>query len=650
MRVLQQCLLWIFLVPIAFAATAPSHPNIVVITIDTTRADRMGFLGSNRGLTPNLDGLAKQAVVFERAYAQVPLTAPSHATIFTGTYPQFNHVTIMGESLSADLPYLPDLLHRNGYRTAAFVGSFILDPKDVARGFNRGFDVYDGTFRQRHHGEDRYQTLERRADTVVDHALAWLAKRPPGPFMLWVHFYDPHEPYDPPEPYKSHIHDPYDGEIAYTDAAVGRLLSALRARQLLDGAAVAVMADHGEAFGEHGEYHHGVFLYDETVHVPLLMKLPKQRAAGTRVNGRVQLVDVAPTLLEEAGIAAPAAMQGKSLLDLMATASQHAERPAYSESKYARRAFGWSSLQAWRAGKYLYIEAPQKELYDQSIDPGESRNLAASSTAVTETMATQAKDFRARTASAAPHPSAPLTEEQASNLRALGYLASSSASVANEGKQGPDPKEKIALANVFHDALIDVEQENYESAAVKLEQVLKEEPNATMAYFELGRAYVRIKEYQKAIPPLEKALELAPEDGLAHYELAQALVKTGRWADSIPHFEFVARQASSSPAMHFYLAVAYQQTDQLPGAMKEFRKTLQLDDRNFKANLLLGRLLGMQGDAKAAMPFLQKAVQLDPDSVQAHTFLANVYTQLGENAKAQRERLAAQNAKGASNP
>src|SRR6266550_2349420 len=256
------------------AQAAPS--NIILITLDTTRADRMGFLGSSRGLTPNLDVLAKQCAVFTRAYAQEPLTTPSHAALLTGTYPQFNHVADFGAPLAKGLPYLPDVLRRRGYRTAAFVGAMILDPKGrAAPGFDRGFDTYDAGFHKRRAGEYRYSSVERRAEDVVKHALAWLNKHPQGPFFLWLHFYDPHDPYDPPEPFKSRFASvPYDGEIAYADSAVGKLLSQLRTRGLYENSVIAVMADHGEALGEHGESTHGIFLYDETIHVPLLFKLP----------------------------------------------------------------------------------------------------------------------------------------------------------------------------------------------------------------------------------------------------------------------------------------------------------------------------------------------------------------------------------------
>src|SRR5258708_17174368 len=370
------------------AKTQP--PNVILITLDTTRADRMGFLGSKRGLTPNLDAIARQSVVFTHAYSQVPLTTASHATILTGTYPQFHQVNDFGVPLAEDLPYAPYIFRGSGYHTAALVGSLVLDPEArSAPGFERGFDTYDAGFHRRHQGEDRYQAIERRGGEVIGHTLEWLTTHYEGPFFIWVHLYDPHDPYDPPEPYKTkYASAPYDGEIAHADAAVGKLLSWLRLRGLYDGALIAVMADHGEALGEHGETTHGIFLYDETIRVPLLFKLPRGRSAGTLIDSRAGLVDVLPTILQSVGIAIPREVQGESLLSMLKPAVETSrDRPAYAESDYPHRTFGGSSLRSLRTGKYLFIEAPRKELYDQSADPKADRNLSATSPAGPSQMA-----------------------------------------------------------------------------------------------------------------------------------------------------------------------------------------------------------------------------------------------------------------------
>ena len=621
------------------AVAGQSRPNVVIITLDTTRADRMGFLGQTRGLTPNLDALARQSLVFSHAYAQVPLTSPSHATILTGTYPQFNHVNYMGDPLDKALPFLPDILHQNGYRTAAFVGALVLDPKKLAPGFDRGFDVYDAGFHRRRTGEDHYESLERRGEEVVSRALAWLNKRPAGPFFLWVHLYDPHDPYSPPEPYKTRYQaNPYDGEIAYTDFAVAKLVAGLRSRGLFEGALIAVMADHGEAFGEHGENHHGIFLYDETIHVPLLLKVPGRHAAK-KVEARVGLVDVAPSILRAVHLPVPAAVQGQSLLNFMTSGEEAStdQHPAYAESSYGQLSFGWSTLRAWRAGKYLYIEAPERELYDQPVDALAAHNMATESKPVVDTAAAQVAEFLHKTKTESTERTN-LSAEQAESLHALGYMSPDSG-VSNHAdiESGPDPKQRIATANLLYEALVDAENERYQEAVPVLEQVIKAEPNTPTAYLQLGRAYMALKEYQKAVAPLRNLVEKKPDDAFAHYEFGCALVKTGNWTEATPHFEAAVRQMKSSAMMHFYLALVYERTSRSTEALAAFQDSLRLDPNHFPANLLLGRLFLVQHRAKDALPYLRKAGKLRPDAIDAHSFLANVYAELGQEADARRE-------------
>ena len=624
----------------------PSHPNIVLITLDTTRADRMGFLGSGRVLTPNLDTLARSATVFSRAYAQVPLTTPSHATIFTGTYPQFSHVNYLGDPLGKGLPFLPDILRRNGYKTAGFVGALVLDPLKLAPGFDRGFDVYDAGFHRRRPREDNYHSLERRGEEVVSRAVAWLRKHPVGPFFLWVHLYDPHDPYDPPEPYRTRYQaEPYDGEIAYTDSVVGKLIGELRTRGFFDGSVIAVMADHGEAFGEHGETHHGIFLYDETIHVPLLIKLPRQHTER-QVDARVGLVDVAPSILRAAHIPVPDVMQGQSLLHFMTPEKapqsggprdSSSPRSIYSESGYGHLSFGWSMLKAWRAGNYLYVDAPERELYDQTVDPGATHNLAPDANAVAETAAAQLAEFRRKTVGESMEKTQ-LTAEQTESLHALGYMGSDAAAPNDSnGEGGPDPKKKIAIANLLYEAMVHTEHERYEEARPILEEVVKREPHALTAYLLLGRVYVSLKEYQEAIAPLQHVVEATPDNSLAHYELGCALVKTGRWNEAALQFEAAVAQMNSSAMMHFYLALVYQQTSRNEEALAEFKDALRWDPKNFPANLLLGRMYIKQQKAADALPLLQRAATLRPDAIDPHRLMADAYAQLGREENARRE-------------
>jgi arylsulfatase A-like enzyme/Tfp pilus assembly protein PilF len=646
--------------PASSARSVPSsiHPNVILITLDTTRADRMGFLGSTRGLTTNLDALAKDGTAFTRAYSHVPLTTASHTSILTGTYPQYNHVNDFGVPLAAGLPYLPDILHHNGYKTAAFVGSLILDPiGGTAPGFDRGFDLYDAGFRIKTAKENRYDTIERRAGDVIGRVLAWLKTRPPDapPFFLWVHLYDPHDPYDPPEPYKSKFTDPYDGEIAYADAMLGKLFSALKTAGLYQGSLIAMMADHGEAFGEHGERTHGIFLYDETIHVPLLIKLPapielRGSKNALKWDGRVGLIDVTPTILDVVGIAIPKEIQGKSLVseihpsvknsgggDTAAVSDKAVDRPIYSETDYPHRAFKWSSMRALRSGKYLAIESPKPEVYDQSSDPKALRNLATTSKAVTDTLLAQVEEFRQHTAAALAD-SAKLDPEQTEKLKALGYIGGDSGQ-GHEGKiAGIDPKDRIEVANLMHDGILEVEQGEFESAITKLERVLQTEPDSAIAYVQLGTAWTRLKDYDKALPILQKAVALKEDSGLAQYELGLALFETGSWQDAAPQFEFAVALSPRWAAAHFSLAAVYARIGRVPDAMYELDKSLALSPTNYRANLLRGRLLFLLDKPEEALPNLQKAAAAEPGSREAHQFLADAYGQLGRSAEEKVER------------
>jgi arylsulfatase A-like enzyme/thioredoxin-like negative regulator of GroEL len=618
-------------------------PNIILITLDTTRADRMGFLGAKAGITPNLDALARRGVVFERAYAQGPLTPVSHATIFTGAYPQFHTVTDFAHPLPALLPSLPEILQKSGYHTAAFIGSLILDPKaNMAPGFDRGFDFFDAGFHyKRGPGETRYESIERRADDVVTRAISWLRKNHKTPFFLWVHLYDPHAPYDPPPPYDKRFADPYDGEIAYMDSAVGKLFNYLRRQGLYDQALVAVMSDHGESLGAHGEKMHGIFLYDETIHVPLLFKLPGAILAGKRVSARVRLVDVAPTMLSMLSIPLPPTFQGESLVPLMkANAQASTDLPAYAETDYPHRAFGWSSLRAMRTGKYLFVRAPKRELYDLSNDKGAEHNLASLSSAVTDTIQSQLDAFHERTTSYHEKAAQPaLSSEQAENLAALGYVGSSTASSADP-LQGADPKDKIGISNVLHEGMIAVEDGRFGEAIPLLQQVLADSPAISAAQMQLGIALAREKRYSEAIPSLRKAVELLPDSTPAQYELGLALFETGAWQESAPYFEQVAKKRPKWPDAQYSLASVYARIKRVPEAVELLKQVIQLSPEHFRANLLLGRILSLQQLPEEALPYLKQATSSEPANFEAHAFLADAYEQVGnsQGAAAERER------------
>lgn len=668
------------------SAVAGTAPSIVLITLDTTRADRMDFLGSPRRLTPNLDALAEQSAVFTHAYSQAPLTSVSHATILTGTYPQYHGVVDFPMVLAADLPDVPELLRKNGYHTAAFLGSLALDPKGGAPGFDRGFDVYDANFRpEDFEAKGRYQSVERRGEEVIAHALQWLDKRPQGPFFLWVHLYDPHDPYDPPEPYKTrYAKNLYDGEIAHVDAVAGKLLQALKARGLFDNTLITVTADHGESLGAHGEDTHGVFIYDETIQVPLLIKLPreatgapadrkpalkktrlsrapdqspqgtKSTASGKRIDSRVELVDIMPTMLEVVKMPTPTQVQGKSLLELIQAPKGEVpeawrDRLAYSQVNYASFAYGWAPLQSLRTGKYLYIQAPRRELYDETGDPKAEHNLAPEAPAVADTLATKLTDFRQKTSSTRHAPKAEIDPDRMKQLAALGYVVSAgSASMGGASEQGADPKDRIQIVGTIRHLENLMWGKHYQEAIPILQQLGAQFPDMVAVQLKLANCYMELHQYLDAIAPLRKVVALYPNMTSAQMDLGKSLLRTGDFNGGAAALQKAADQAPDRLDAQVLLAVAYARADRVPETIRQCNKVLEMIPDHYGTTLLLGRFLAESGDHKAAAEKLERAAILRPQAPEPHEALADVYDHLGRSADAARERAEAQRLGGGS--
>ena len=544
------------LIALVASAQAASKPNIILITLDAARADRMGFLGAKGKITPNLDQLARESLVFEHAYAQSPSTVASHATILTGTYPQTAQVSEFGLPLSSSLPYLPDLLHARGYRTAAFVGSIALDPRNgMAPGFDRGFDVYDAGFHEVEPGEAHPQEARGGAE-VAARAVAWVTSNSRRPFFLWVHLND-----------AANAHRSlYDAAVHSEDTAAGRLLTALRARKLYRDAIIVVAADHGESLGAHGEDAHGIFLYDETIHVPLLLKLPAGQMARKQVTAKARLVDVAPSILEAAGAGAPPEMQGQSLLRI-AQSGAGAEQPAYSRSDFPEQAFGWSGLESWRAGKYLYIRAPRPELYDVAADPGATHNLAATSHTILDTIAGQLQAFDSHFIGGnAP---AALTSSEMQKLASLGYVGLQKQSSGSTAATGTDPKDAIATANKLQAALAKLGAGMADQAMAEAEAVAAKQPGIYLGQYIVGVANLRRGQYAKAVHSLHRAIEIFPDASWAHYYMGESLIKTGDFKTAAVHLEIACNRLPKLAAAHQLLAQAYEHLGRSEEARRE---------------------------------------------------------------------------------
>ena len=418
-------------------AAPRERPHVLLVTIDTLRADALGCYGRANAATPVLDALAGRGVRFGTAIAPAPLTGPSHASILTGLVPVRHGVRDNGGYVLPEaVPSMAESFHGAGYRTAAFVSGF---PLARRFGLARGFDAYDDHFPR---GRDarRAPYVERDAAATTDAVLRWLDEGS-GPFFAWVHYYDPHAPYEPPEPWATRFAGrPYDGEVAFVDAQLGRLLDRLGAKGIAANSIVLVTADHGESLGEHGEETHGIFVYDATVRVPLVAAGPGL-PRGTVSRTLARLIDVAPTLLDLAGLEALPGTDGRSLR--RAAAGGGPEEPAYVESLSPLLHLGWSPLHAWRTRRWKLIDAPRAELYDLEADPSERRNVAAEHRDVVDALR---RPLQAAMAAQGPSAARAVDAETSERLAALGYLSGATAPDAGRRRAGATPRTTCACS------------------------------------------------------------------------------------------------------------------------------------------------------------------------------------------------------------
>jgi len=648
---------------------APPPPNVLLITIDTVRADHLGAYGYARAATPVLDRLAREGVRFSDATTQAPLTGPAHAALLTGLYParigvRDNATTPVPESVTT----AAEIFKARGYRTGGFVGAFILT---APYGFAQGFDTFDADFPG--FSDGLKLQVQRRGDAVVDAAVRWLDQgkgsdtiqgvRPftfAEPFFAWVHLYDAHAPYDPPAPFAARFKAaPYDGEIAYVDACIGRLIAALERTGRLDRTLVAVVADHGESLGEHGEQEHGMFLYDEVLRIPWIMRLPARAHAGVTIAEQVRAIDVLPTLTAVAGIPM-GRVDGESVAGLMEGKARRDPPSSYAETFYPKWHYGWSELKSIRGDRRKYVEAPKPELYDLRADPAERSNVAAERGTLVAGMAGElariAAGFGAAATTDAPKPDA----DTLARLRSLGYVGMAAPSTV--AGRGPDPKDMIAGAETFRSGIsraMDALARDQPAAAIaQLKQLLTINDRSYELHLFLGDAYTATRQFDNALgeyaaarllnprsaaPPLSAARAYlaqgdttrarqqadeaaAIEPGSGDVSVVRGMIeeRAGRTTEAIAAYTAAVRANGSDPQARARLASLAMRARLFDIAHPQFEALLRMGYRPSRMHFGLAQIAEAKDDKARAIAEYREAIRLEPSFTDARTALARL--------------------------
>jgi arylsulfatase A-like enzyme/Tfp pilus assembly protein PilF len=625
----------------AFAAPVAA-PNVVLITIDTLRADHIGCYGYGQIRTPNIDALAADGARFERAYTAVPVTLPSHTVMFTGTYPMLSGMhDFAANKLNPTQPTLASVLKEHGYATAAVIGSAVLDSRF---GLNRGFDFYYDHFDFNRLQESNLEEMERPGNLVADVALDWLSKNYSQKFFLWMHLYDPHYPYRPPPPYASEYKDrPYDGEIAFADAQVGRLIRFLKSKGRYANTLIVLSGDHGESLGEHGEKTHGFFIYNATLHVPFIIHLPggpSPRGASPRiVPDLVSLADLMPTVLQTLKLNIPPQVQGRNLLPMIRAKEPEEARSLYGETFLPRLHFNWSELRGIETANYHFIDAPRPELYDLAHDPGETQNLYAEKKAVAEEMrARLAALIRQYSAGQELAEKTGLDPALMERLKSLGYAGfSGGGSPTITDRALPDPKDRIQVYELISDAIAQSQHGDYSNSTEKLNLALKTEPDSVPVHYLLGLNYYRMHEFPNAVGQLERVLQLSPEYALAAFQLGLAYARSGDFDHAIQALKRALELDATNFSAAYNLGVVYQQKQMVTEAMEAFRQSLSIAPDYPLGHRGLGEALLHQGQVDDALTELRRAVELAPLDPGNHAALAKALSAKGLDSEAQEE-------------
>lgn len=647
---IRRYLLWLLLTLAgagspAFAAPHAGKIPVILISVDTLRADHLSLYGYHGLSTPAIDALAKNGTVLAQATTQVPLTLPSHVSLFTSTYPFWNGVEDNGQVLTAKLPTLATVFKAQGYATGAFIGGFALDKRF---GMDRGFDIYDSPFNVSQHESIAAADLKRPAEEVVHSAETWLVGEGRQPFFLFLHLYDLHTPYQShPEVQSAPGTSGYDQELAYVNSTLQEFFSFLRTKGIFDRALIVFVSDHGESLGEHGESTHGYFIYQSTLHVPVIFHWPmgehgsvSRTPLPTSIDQPVGLVDLAPTIFHFLGISPPLGFQGSSLFRMASANSE--ENGVYSESLYAHDHYGCDPIFSLRSGRYKYIEAPKPELYDLDADPGETKNLYATQKTMARSLRQKLHSLLALFPVDLRHARGALSPEASEQLRALGYMPSSG-SAAGHANTGVDPKDRIVSYEETHRAISLAYAGDLKGAAMLLKQVLAATPDLPESRNILGLFQQKLGLHQEAAASFREVLQRDPSNAMAHYNLAVSYFNLGQMQNAIREIEALRALASISgrdvkqlliPAEEL-MGTIYLQEKDLPRAKAQFQRLLSLTPNDFTALYNLGWIAGLEGNLEDGITQLGRAVQQQPDNADAHSALGTLYLRQGDLSKAQ---------------
>jgi choline-sulfatase len=615
------------LVPSLFFACSKPRPalrNVVLISIDTLRADHVSAYGFPRRTTPNIDAVAREGVLFKNVHTPVPMTLPAHVSMFTGTLPPTHGLR---DNLQSRLPEgsltLAEMLKARGFTTGAVISSFVLDRRF---GTGQGFDRYDDRFQAVHKIGD---LSERKGDEATRVARQWLDEQKDKPFFLFLHLYDPHDPYQPPEPFASEWKDhPYEGEVAFADHGVGQILEKLRQLGLYDSTLVVITGDHGEMLGEHGELNHGFFIYEGALRVPLVVRVPGSAGAGRQIDHPASLIDIVPTVLSQVGAEVPKEVQGVDLSPWIAgQGAGGGARPLYAETVTPTRYYGASSLLAVVADGWKYIETSRPELYDLRRDPAEAVNLIAREPARADALSRTLVAILAA-AGRAPGPapqSAALDEESRQRLAALGYLGGRGGDLSPNGfdRSKEDPKDLIAFFRKDQRLNKLVEEKKYADARALCDEMLRQRPGFADCHLQMSKIAAAEGNLDAARTAAAKAVAVGPKNERAHLQLAALLRERGDLDGAITHFRQALALEPSNPDTRTWLGRALAEKGQLDEAASLLGSGATGAPESAMAATQLGYVLAKQGKLTEAVAKYRRALELDPGSPEAHAYLGS---------------------------